>query len=117
VSVSHSMTCCWLTAIPVTICSRLLPVRQAAFPVAPAEAYTAEFDRVCLNFNPRKSGGTGAAAGAFVPGSSAATQPDLGWNGVGELSLQSVIGCPGELRRLPPIWRPHLPSDAIVLTL
>jgi hypothetical protein len=59
------------------------------FPVALAEAYAAEFGQVYLNFNPQTQALREQQLAAFVPASIAAAQPDLGWNGVGELSLQS----------------------------
>src|SRR5580698_4452260 len=59
------------------------------FPVALAEAYAAEFGRVYLNFNPQDQGLREQELAEFVPASIAAAQPDLGWNGGGQLSLQS----------------------------
>ena len=59
------------------------------FPVALAEAYAAEFGQVYLNFSPQTQGLREQQLAAFVPASIAAAVPDLGWNGVGELSLQS----------------------------
>jgi len=63
--------------------------KSAQFPVALAEAYAAEFGRVYLNFNPQTQGLREQQLAAFVPASIAAAQPDLGWNGVGQLILQS----------------------------
>ena len=63
--------------------------KSGQFPVALAEAYAAEFGRVYLNFNPQAQGLREQQLAAFVPASIAAAQPDLGWNGVGELSLAS----------------------------
>jgi hypothetical protein len=59
------------------------------FPVALAEAYAAEFGQVYLNFSPQTQELREQQLAAFVPASVAAAHPDLGWNGVGELSLQS----------------------------
>jgi hypothetical protein len=63
--------------------------KSGQFPVALAEAYAAEFGQVYLNFNPQTQGLREQQLAAFVPASIAAAQPDLGWNGAGELSLQS----------------------------
>ncbi len=59
------------------------------FPVALAEAYAAEFGRVYLNFGPQTQGQREQQLAAFVPASVAAANPDLGWNGAGQTSLQS----------------------------
>jgi hypothetical protein len=63
--------------------------KSGQFPVALAEAYAAEFGRVYLNFNPQDQGLREQELAEFVPASIAAAHPDLGWNGVGQLSLQS----------------------------
>ena len=60
-----------------------------SFPVSLAEAYAADFGRVYLNFNPQNQGQREQQLAAFVPASVAAANPDLGWNGVGQMSLQS----------------------------
>jgi hypothetical protein len=44
---------------------------------------------VYLNFNPQSQGQREQQLEAFVPASVAAANPNLGWNGVGQLSLQS----------------------------
>lgn len=62
---------------------------RGQFPAATAEAYAAEFGRVYLGFNPQDQGQREQALAAFVPASVLATDPDLGWNGVGQLNLQS----------------------------
>lgn len=59
------------------------------FPVSLAEAYAAEFGRVYLNFSPQTQAQREQQLAAFVPARLAATDPDLGWNGAGQLSLQS----------------------------
>jgi conjugative transposon protein TcpC len=59
------------------------------FPVSLAEAYAAEFGRVYLNFSPQSQGQREQQLAAFVPASVAAANPDLGWNGVGQMTLQS----------------------------
>lgn len=59
------------------------------FPVTLAEAYAAEFGHVYLNFNPQAQGQREQQLATFVPASVAAANPDLGWNGVGQMSLQS----------------------------
>ena len=66
---------------------------SAQFPVTLAEAYAAEFGRAYLNFNPQIQAQREQELAAFVPASVAASvaaaNPDLGWNGSGELSLES----------------------------
>jgi hypothetical protein len=59
------------------------------FPVAIAEAYAAEFGQVYLNFSPQSQGQREQQLAAFVPAAVAAAHPDLGWNGAGQMSLQS----------------------------
>jgi len=59
------------------------------FPVALAEAYAAEFGRVYLNASTQTQAQREQQLAAFVPASLAAEHPDLGWNGAGQLSLQS----------------------------
>jgi hypothetical protein len=60
--------------------------KSGQFPVALAEAFAAEFGRVYLNFNPQDQGLREQQLAAFV-----AAQPDLGWNGAGQLILQSEL--------------------------
>ncbi len=60
------------------------------FPVSLAEAYAAEFGRVYLGFSPQSLGQREQALAAFVPASVSAANPSLGWNGTGQLNLQSV---------------------------
>jgi hypothetical protein len=62
---------------------------RTQFPVTLAEAYAAEFGRVYLNFSPQNQGQREQQLAAFVPASVAAGNPDLGWNGTGQMSLQS----------------------------
>jgi len=59
------------------------------FPVTLAEAYATEFGQVYLNFSPAGQAQREQELAAFVPPSVAAAHPDLGWNGTGQLSLQS----------------------------
>ncbi len=59
------------------------------FPVTLAEAYAAEFGRVYLSFSPQNQGQREQALTAFVPASVSAANPDLGWNGTGQLNLQA----------------------------
>jgi Conjugative transposon protein TcpC len=59
------------------------------FPVTLAEAYASEFGRVYLNFSPANQAQREQALAAFLPPRVAAADPDLGWNGTGQLSLQS----------------------------
>lgn len=62
---------------------------SAQFPVTLAEAYAAEFGQAYLNFNPQIQAQREEELAAFVPASVADANPDLGWNGSGELSLES----------------------------
>ncbi len=62
----------------------------AQFPVALAEAYATEFGRVYLGFSPQSQGQREQALAAFLPGGVSAANPNLGWNGVGQLNLQSL---------------------------
>lgn len=59
------------------------------FPVTLAEAYAAQFGRVYLNASSQTQAQREQQLAAFVPASLAAVHPDLGWNGAGQLSLQS----------------------------
>jgi hypothetical protein len=59
------------------------------FPVTLAEAYATEFGQVYLNLSPATQGQREEELAAFVPPSVAAANPDLGWNGTGQLRLQS----------------------------
>jgi len=76
------------SAPPATGSRPASPVGEQ-FPVTLAEAYAAEFGQVYLNFSPQAQGQREQQLAAFVPASVAAADPDLGWNGVGQLSLQS----------------------------
>ena len=60
------------------------------FPVSLAEAYATEFGRVYLGFSPQSLGQREQALAAFVPPAVSAANPSLGWNGVGQLNLQSL---------------------------
>jgi hypothetical protein len=60
------------------------------FPVSLAEAYATEFGRVYLEFSPQSLAQREQALAAFVPASLSAANPSLGWNGIGQLNLQSV---------------------------
>jgi hypothetical protein len=60
------------------------------FPVSLAEAYASEFGRVYLGFSPQSLGQREQALAAFVPPAVSAASPSLGWNGVGQLNLQSL---------------------------
>jgi hypothetical protein len=64
------------------------------FPVTLAEAYASEFGQVYLNFSPATQAQREQELAAFVPPSVAAANPDLGWNGAGQMRLQSeqVVG-------------------------
>jgi Conjugative transposon protein TcpC len=67
------------------------PARAAGgqFPVTLAEAYATEFGQVYLNFSPATQALREQELAAFVPAGVAAANPDLGWNGAGQMSLQS----------------------------
>ena len=60
------------------------------FPVSLAEAYATEFGRVYLGFSPQSVGQREQALASFVPPAVSAVNPSLGWNGIGELNLQSL---------------------------
>jgi hypothetical protein len=60
------------------------------FPVSLAEAYASEFGRAYLGFSPQSLGPREQALAAFVPPAVSAANPSLGWNGVGQLNLQSL---------------------------
>ncbi|HTX29680.1 MAG TPA: conjugal transfer protein [Streptosporangiaceae bacterium] len=62
---------------------------RGQFPVALAEAYASEFGQVYLNLSPATQAQREQELAAFLPASVAAANPDLGWNGTGQLSLQS----------------------------
>ena len=59
------------------------------FPASLAEAYAAEFGRVYLSFSPQNQGQREQALAAFVPAGVLAANPNLGWNGTGQLNLQA----------------------------
>jgi len=59
------------------------------FPVTLAEAYATEFGQVYLNFSPATQAQREQELAAFVPSGVATANPDLGWNGTGQLRLQS----------------------------
>jgi hypothetical protein len=59
------------------------------FPVTLAEAYATEFGQVYLNFSPATQVLREQELAAFVPPGVAAANPDLGWNGTGQLRLQA----------------------------
>ena len=60
------------------------------YPVSLAEAYATEFGRVYLGFSPQSLGQREQALAAFVPPAVSAASPSLGWNGIGQLNLQSL---------------------------
>ena len=62
---------------------------SSQFPVTLAEAYALEFSQVYLNFNPATQAQREQQLAGFVPASLAAANPDLGWNGSGQVRLQS----------------------------
>ena len=60
------------------------------FPVAMAEAYATEFGRVYFAFSPQNLLAREQALAAFVPAGVAAADPNLGWNGAGQVNLQAL---------------------------
>ena len=60
------------------------------FPVSLAEAYAAEFGRIYLGFSPQSLSQREQALASFVPPAVSAVNPSLGWNGIGQLNLQSL---------------------------
>ena len=58
-------------------------------PAVPAESKDPYAGRVYLSFSPQNQGQREQALTAFVPASVAAANPDLGWNGTGQLNLQA----------------------------
>ena len=60
------------------------------FPVAMAEAYATEFGRVYFAFSPQNQVAREQALAAFVPPGVSAADPDLGWNGAGQVDLQAL---------------------------
>ena len=64
-------------------------VTTGQFPVGLAEAYASEFGQVYLNFSPATQAQREQELAAFVSASVAAANPDLGWDGAGQMSLQS----------------------------
>ena len=59
------------------------------FPVALAEAYASQFGQVYLNFSPAIQAQREQELAAYLPASIAAANPDLGWNGTGQMVMQS----------------------------
>ena len=66
------------------------PNAAGEFPVSLAEAYATEFGRVYLGFSPQSLGQREQALASFVPPAVSAVNPSLGWNGIGQLNLQSL---------------------------
>lgn len=62
---------------------------SARFPATLAEAYTLAFGQVYLNVSPGTQAQREQQLAAFVPPALAAASPDLGWNGAGQLHLDS----------------------------
>ncbi len=60
------------------------------FPAAMAEAYATEFGRVYFGFSPQSQVQREQALAAFVPPAVAAADPNLGWNGAGQVNLQAL---------------------------
>jgi hypothetical protein len=64
-------------------------IAAGQFPVMLAEAYATEFGQVYLNFSPATQAQREQELAAFVPPGVATANPDLGWNGTGQLRLQA----------------------------
>ena len=62
---------------------------KSQFPVTLAEAYALDFGQVYLNFNPQTQAQREQQLASFVPAALATANPDLGWNGSGQVHLQS----------------------------
>jgi len=61
------------------------------YPVSLAEAYATEFGPGSISgFSPQSLGQREQALAAFVPPAVSAANPSLGWNGIGQLNLQSL---------------------------
>lgn len=63
--------------------------RSGQFPATAAEAYALAFGQVYLNFAPGTQAQREQRLAAFVSPVLAAASPDLGWNGAGQLRLDS----------------------------
>jgi hypothetical protein len=77
------------TAAPPADDAALVGVPAGQFPATLAEAYATDFGQVYLNFSPATQAQREQELAAFVPPGVAAADPDLGWNGTGQLRLQS----------------------------
>ncbi len=88
----RGITAIALNRAPVPAPGGPAPASTAAgqFPVALAESYAAEFGRVYLSFSPQNQAQREQALAAFVPASVSAADPNLGWNGAGQLNLQAL---------------------------
>jgi hypothetical protein len=65
------------------------PPASVQFPVTLAEAYAMQFGQVYLNFSPATADQRAQQLGAFLPAAVSGANSELGWNGVGQLRLQS----------------------------
>jgi len=63
--------------------------QSARFPAALAEAYTLAFGQAYLNFSPGTQAQREQQLAALVPPALSSASPDLGWNGAGQLHLDS----------------------------
>jgi len=62
---------------------------HSGFPATLAEAYAMQFGQVYLNASPATAGERAKQLAVFLPGDLTSADPQLGWNGSGELRLQS----------------------------
>src|SRR5689334_972982 len=67
-----------------------LNAASGQFPASLAEAYAAESGRVCFGFSPHSLLAREQALAAFVPSGASAADPNLGWNGAGQVDLQAL---------------------------
>jgi Conjugative transposon protein TcpC len=62
---------------------------NSQFPATLAEAYAMQFGAVYLNFDPATADQRASELAQYVPGNLSSSDPELGWNGSGDLKLQS----------------------------
>jgi hypothetical protein len=77
------------TTVPAVSGNSASAATSGQFPVTLAEAYAMEFGQVYLNFTSATQSQREQELAAFLSPSLAAANPDLGWNGSGQMHLQS----------------------------
>jgi hypothetical protein len=65
------------------------PTTSVQFPVTLAEAYAMQFGQVYLNFTPATADQRAQQLAMFLPAAVSGANSELGWNGFGQLRLQS----------------------------